>query len=108
MHDGNATATVSWSSLPNATDNVDVLDSSDIVCQDNAGNDVTSGGTYRRGTTVVTCRVKDSARNEGLCQFSIEVEGSQCPLFLGRVRTLGGSMQAGMFGFTCAQTRAQA
>ncbi|XP_022088962.1 MAM and LDL-receptor class A domain-containing protein 1-like isoform X2 [Acanthaster planci] len=71
---GNATAIVSWPSLPTVTDNVDLLDSSEIICQDDAGNDVVSGGIYGVGTTVVTCRVKDSALNEGLCQFAIVVE----------------------------------
>ena len=69
------TAVVNWSPAPTATDNVDTINATNIVCQDDSGNVVMSGGTYDLGTTTVTCRVNDTALNEGSCQFVIEVVG---------------------------------
>ncbi|XP_022107747.1 uncharacterized protein LOC110988496 isoform X2 [Acanthaster planci] len=70
---GNTSATVSWPSVPSATDNVNTINAASIICQDDSGNVVISGGTYVIGVTTVTCRVRDSASNEGSCQFTVTV-----------------------------------
>ena len=71
-----ADAAVVWSQSPSATDVVEgPIPSANIVCQDDAGNVVISGGRYPAGTTTVICRVNDTALNEGSIQFTITVNG---------------------------------
>ena len=72
---GLSTANVTWSPLPTATDNVDNIDNNTIVCTDCLGNVVMSGDFYTEGLTTVTCRVSDTALNEGSCEFNITVTG---------------------------------
>ena len=74
---GMADAAVVWSSLPSATDVVEgPISNASIICQNDAGNVVISGGRYPAGTTTVTCRANDTALNEGSIQFTITVIGS--------------------------------
>ncbi|XP_022097498.1 very low-density lipoprotein receptor-like [Acanthaster planci] len=72
---GRSFATVTWTPIPTATDNTDILTSSDISCLDSRGNVVVSGGTNELGTTTVTCHATDAATNTGSCEFSITVVG---------------------------------
>ena len=68
-------AAIEWSSMVSATDNVDVLDSTNITCSDEAGNTVLSGDTFGLGNTTLTCVAVDAALNEGECRFVITVLG---------------------------------
>ncbi|XP_038072761.1 uncharacterized protein LOC119741140 isoform X2 [Patiria miniata] len=79
---GLSTAIVPWSPQPSATDNVDVFDSSNITCQDEAGNIVVSNGTYALGLTTVTCNATDVAGNEGSCNFTITVIDVEAPVIV--------------------------
>ena len=73
---GMSDAAVTWSPLPSANDTVDgVINPTTIVCEDAAGNVVTSGDRFPVGTTTVTCRANDTALNEGSGQFNITVVG---------------------------------
>ncbi|XP_038061125.1 uncharacterized protein LOC119731913 [Patiria miniata] len=76
---GMSSAVVTWTQMPSATDNVDNFTINNITCQDEAGNVVESDGTYSLGTTTVTCLVFDSARNNGSCQFVINVVDTEDP-----------------------------
>ncbi|XP_033643557.1 uncharacterized protein LOC117303459 isoform X5 [Asterias rubens] len=71
---GMASALVSWSSSPDATDIVDTTVNADsVVCKDGPDIVVTSGGSFQVGTTTVTCRAYDNDLNEGSCVFVITV-----------------------------------
>ncbi len=73
---GRPYATVSWSPSPSATDVVDGwIDPLTIRCENNAGSIVTPGGKYSVGLITVTCRVNDTALNEGSSHFNITVIG---------------------------------
>ena len=72
-------ASVHWSPLPTALDAFEgTIPAANIVCEDEAGNVVVSGGRYRVGTTTVTCRANDTSLNEGSSQFNITVIGMCC------------------------------
>ena len=73
---GMASALVSWSSSPDATDIVDTTVNADsVVCKDGPDIVVTSGGFFQAGLTTVTCRAYDNDANEGSCVFDITVNG---------------------------------
>ena len=73
---GMADAIVTWSPLPSANDTVDgPILSTNIVCDDGAGNVVMTGDGYPVGATTVTCKANDTALNEGSCEFNITVIG---------------------------------
>ena len=76
MDAGTAFANVTWSSLPSASDNVDVNITDSVVCEDDLGNVVISGRAHTAGLTTVTCKAHDTALNEGSCQFNITVVGT--------------------------------
>ncbi|XP_071804422.1 uncharacterized protein [Asterias amurensis] len=77
---GTAFANVTWSSLPSASDNVDVNITDSVVCEDDLGNVVISGRAYTAGLTTVTCKAHDTALNEGSCQFNITVVDDEAPV----------------------------
>ena len=72
---GTAMSNVSWSASPSANDTVDGDVTANVLCKDDMGNVVMSGGSYAVGLTTVTCRANDTALNEGSCQFNITVVG---------------------------------
>ncbi|XP_022097569.1 uncharacterized protein LOC110983021 [Acanthaster planci] len=76
---GRADAAVSWTSMPSATDNVDVFTPRDILCLNEAGSAVISGGVYDLGITIVTCTATDAALNTDSCQFTVEVIDTEAP-----------------------------
>ncbi|XP_071804899.1 uncharacterized protein [Asterias amurensis] len=76
---GTAFANSTWSSLPTAMDNVVVNITDSVVCEDDLGNVVISGGAYKAGITLVTCKVLDSDMNEGSCQFKVAVHDNEAP-----------------------------
>ena len=74
VNHGTAVSTVTWSL--SASDTVDGDVTTYVVCKDDKmGNTVMSGDTYAVGLTTVTCKVNDTALNEGTCQFNITVIG---------------------------------
>ncbi|XP_038064974.1 hyalin-like [Patiria miniata] len=76
---GLATAYVPWSAFPYSFDNEDGFKVCDITCQDQLGDKVEFGGTYKLGTTVVTCSTNDTAGNRGTCNFAITVTDDELP-----------------------------
>ncbi|XP_033640821.1 hyalin-like [Asterias rubens] len=76
---GTASSNVTWSAPPSATDIVDGDVTANVVCTDDMGNVVVSGGLYAVGLTTVTCRANDTALNEGSCQFNITVVDNEAP-----------------------------
>ncbi|XP_022101847.1 hyalin-like [Acanthaster planci] len=76
---GMPNAAVVWSSMPSATDNVDIFTLSDILCSDDLGSVVVSSGVYELGLTTVTCTVTDGAMNAESCQFTIDVIDTEVP-----------------------------
>ena len=69
-------AAITWSPLPSALDAFEgVIGPDTIVCMDDVGNVVMSGGRFPVGTTTVTCRANDTSLNEGSSQFTIMVIG---------------------------------
>ena len=81
---GRPDAVVAWSSLPTAVDAWESTLNLIVVCEDQAGNVVTSGDRYPVGLTTVTCRANDTSMNEASDQFTITVIG-KLPLWRGVV-----------------------
>ncbi|XP_033642906.1 uncharacterized protein LOC117302993 isoform X2 [Asterias rubens] len=80
VNHGTAVSTVTWSL--SARDTVDGDVTTYVVCKDDKmGNTVMSGDTYAVGLTTVTCKVNDTALNEGTCQFNINVIDNEAPIF---------------------------
>ncbi|XP_071802621.1 hyalin-like [Asterias amurensis] len=76
---GSAVATILWEPTPSAVDNIDTIDPTSIICVDNSGSIVTSGGQYPANLTTVTCQVNDTQQNEGSCSFTITVSDNESP-----------------------------
>ncbi|XP_033642798.1 uncharacterized protein LOC117302922 [Asterias rubens] len=76
---GSAAATILWEPTPSAVDNIDTIDPASIICVDNSGSIVTSGGQYPANLTTVTCQVNDTQQNEGSCSFTIAVSDNESP-----------------------------
>ncbi|XP_033640822.1 hyalin-like [Asterias rubens] len=76
---GTASSKVKWSAPPSANDTVDGDVTANVVCTDDMGNVVVSGGLYAVGLTTVTCRANDTALNEGSCEFNITVVDNEAP-----------------------------
>ncbi|XP_022111983.1 hyalin-like isoform X4 [Acanthaster planci] len=71
-------ATVIWSPLPEATDNID--GKLQVTCTDALGNVVNSGDEFLVGETSVFCLASDKSGNQGRCGFSITVVDNEGPI----------------------------